>query len=64
VAADIVGNDADGVRQIRQTYAAIAHDDDAWEAEARDARAWRHSQFTPEKVAERRAAIQERGRVQ
>jgi enoyl-CoA hydratase len=64
LAADIAGNDADGVRQIRQTYAAIAHDDDAWEAEARDARAWRHSQFTPEKVAERRDAIQARGRVQ
>ena len=37
LAADIVGNDQDGVRQIRATYAAIAHDDDAWEQEARDA---------------------------
>jgi enoyl-CoA hydratase len=64
LAADIAGNDPDGVRQIRQTYATIAHDDDAWEAEARDARAWRASQFTPEKVAERRDAIQARGRVQ
>ena len=64
LAADIVGNDRDGVRQIRQTYAAIAHDDDAWETEARDARAWRRSQFSPEKVAARREAIQARGRAQ
>ena len=64
LATDIAGNEQDGVRQIRQTYAQIAHDDDAWEAEARDSRAWRRSQFSPEKVAERRAAIQERGRTQ
>jgi enoyl-CoA hydratase len=64
LAADIVGNDRDGVRQIRQTYAAIAHDDDAWETEARDARAWRRSQFSAEKVAARREAIQARGRNQ
>jgi enoyl-CoA hydratase len=64
LAADIAGNDADGVRQIRSTYAAVTHDDDGWETEARDSRAWQRSQFTPEKVAERRAAIQERGRTQ
>jgi enoyl-CoA hydratase len=64
LASDIVGNDADGVRQIRATYTAVTHDDDAWETEARDSRAWQRSQFTPEKVAERRAAIQERGRTQ
>jgi enoyl-CoA hydratase len=64
LAADIVGNDRDGVRQIRQTYASIAHDDDAWETEARDARAWRRTQFSPAKVAERRAAIVARGREQ
>jgi enoyl-CoA hydratase len=64
LAADIAGNDADGVRQIRATYAAVTHDDDAWETEARDSRAWQRSQFNPEKVAERRAAIQERGRTQ
>ena len=29
LAADIIGNDQDGVRQIRATYAAITHDDDA-----------------------------------
>ena len=64
LATDIIGNEQDGVRQIRQTYASIAHDDDAWEAEARDSRAWRRSQFSPEKVAARRSAIQERGRTQ
>jgi enoyl-CoA hydratase/carnithine racemase len=64
LAADIVGNDPDGVRQIRATYAAIAHDDDAWEQEARDARAWQRTMFSAEKVAERRAAIQSRGRTQ
>ena len=58
LAADIIGNDQDGVRQIRATYAAIAHDDDGWEQEARDSRAWQRTMFSPDKVAERRAAIQ------
>ena len=52
------------MRQIRATYAAIAHDDDAWEQEARDSRAWQRTMFSPDKVAERRAAIQRRGRTQ
>jgi enoyl-CoA hydratase len=64
LATDIAGNDQPGVRQIRSTYAAIAFDDDGWEAEARDSRAWQRSQFSPERVAERRAAIQARGRDQ
>ncbi len=64
IARDICGNQQDGVRQIRATYAAIAHDDDAWEQEARDARAWQRTMFSPDKVAERRAAIQQRGRSQ
>ena len=64
LAEDIVGNDADAVRQIRATYLAIAHDDDAWEQEARDARAWQRTMFQADKVAERRAAIQRRGRTQ
>lgn len=64
LATDIIGNDQPGVRQIRSTYAAIAHDDDGWETEARDSRAWQRAQFSPEKVAARRAAIQERGRTQ
>jgi len=64
LATDIIGNEQDGVRQIRATYAAIAHDDDAWEQEARDSRAWQRTMFSPDKVAERRAAIQSRGRTQ
>ncbi|MET0577805.1 MAG: enoyl-CoA hydratase [Ilumatobacteraceae bacterium] len=64
LATDIIGNEQDGVRQIRATYAAIAHDDDAWEQEARDSRAWQRTMFSPDKVAERRAAIQNRGRTQ
>jgi enoyl-CoA hydratase len=64
IAADIVSNEPDAVRQIRQTYAVIAHDDDGWETEARDARAWRRSMSSPETIASRRAAIQARGRTQ
>jgi enoyl-CoA hydratase len=64
LAADISGNEQDGVRQIRSTYAAIAADDDGWEQEARDSRAWQRTQFSPEKVAARRTAIQDRGRTQ
>ncbi|MFN3255569.1 MAG: enoyl-CoA hydratase [Ilumatobacter sp.] len=64
LASDIVGNEQDGVRQIRETYASIATDDDAWETEARDGRAWRRSQFSPDKVAARREKIQSRGKTQ
>jgi enoyl-CoA hydratase len=64
LAADIVGNERDGVRHIRTTYNAIATDDDDWEAESRDGRAWRRTQFSPEKVAQRRAQIQARGQTQ
>jgi enoyl-CoA hydratase len=64
IARDICGNEQDGVRQIRSTYAAIAHDDDGWEQEARDSRMWQRTMFSPEKVAERRAAIQARGKAQ
>ena len=64
IATDIIGNDQPGVRQIRSTYAAITHDDDGWEQEARDSRMWQRTMFSPEKVAERRAAIQARGKTQ
>jgi len=64
IATDIIGNDQPGVRQIRATYAAITHDDDGWEQEARDSRMWQRTMFSPEKVAERRAAIQARGKTQ
>ena len=64
LAADIVGNETDAVRQIRSTYAAIATDDDAWETESRDGRAWRRTHFDPDAVAARREAIQARGKNQ
>jgi len=64
LASDIAGNEQDGVRQIRETYAAISTNDDDWETESRDGRAWRRSHFSPEKVAERRARIQSRGQSQ
>jgi enoyl-CoA hydratase len=64
LALDICGNEQDGVRQIRTTYATIATDDDSWETEARDSRAWRRSHFDPAAVAARRAAIQSRGQSQ
>jgi len=52
LALDIVGNDQVGVRQIRSTYAHIVANDDNWEIEARDSRAWRRSNFSPEQVAD------------
>jgi enoyl-CoA hydratase len=64
IALDIIGNDQPGVRQIRSTYDQIATNDDHWEMEARDGRAWRRSNFSPQQVAERRAAIQARGQTQ
>jgi enoyl-CoA hydratase len=64
VARDIIGNDQTGVRQIRSTYDQIATNDDHWETEARDGRAWRRSNFSPDQVAERRREIQARGQQQ
>lgn len=66
LAADISGNDQAGVRQIRATYAAVTATtvQEGWAVEARDARAWQQAMFDPAKVAERRAAIMERGRTQ
>jgi enoyl-CoA hydratase len=64
LATDIVGNDQAALRQIRTTYAAISHDDDAWETETRTARAWSRTTFSAEQVAARREAIMERGRTQ
>lgn len=64
LALDIVGNDQAGVRQIRHTYAAIHAEEDGWAIEAADAAAWQREMFSPERVAERRAAIVARGRTQ
>lgn len=64
LALDMIGNDQDGVRQIRATYAAHAAETDRWEKESADGASWRRAQFSPEKVAARRATIMERGRTQ
>lgn len=64
IALDIIGNDQSGVRQIRSTYAAHAAESEQWAREAADGAEWRRTQFSPEKVAERRARIIERGRTQ
>lgn len=64
LALDIVGNDRAGVRQIRRTYGEIHADRDGWETEARDGAEWRRTMFSAERVAERRAAIQDRGKQQ
>jgi len=67
LAEDIIGNDQLGVRQMLRTYdrTSAVSVDDAWEVEASMSRAWlKESGFTPDRVAERRAAIQSRGRNQ
>ena len=64
IAADIIGNEQDGVRQIRGTYAQHASEKKKWEHESEVGRAWRKAEFDPKKVAERRAKIMERGRKQ
>lgn len=64
IANDIIGNEQDGVRQIRSTYAKNSAELAQWETEAQDGSAWRRAMFAPEKVAERRARIMERGRKQ
>lgn len=64
LATDIIGNDQPGVRQIRRTYAEITAESEGWQIEARDSRAWSVANFSKDRVAERRAAIQARGRQQ
>lgn len=64
IARDIIGNDQAGVRQIRRTYAEIHAETEGWAIEGRDSARWQKEQFSPDTVAARRAAIQERGRVQ
>ena len=64
LARDIAGNDAAGVRQIRKTYAAIHAEQESWAIEAADSARWQRAMFSPERVAERRAAIVARGRTQ
>ena len=64
LALDIIGNDQPGVRQMKATYAEITAEADGWAVEARIASRWRRERFDPDEVAQRRAAIQARGRTQ
>jgi enoyl-CoA hydratase len=64
LARDIIGNDQPGVRQIRRTYAAVTAEADGWAIEAADGRAWQRDNFSPDQVAARREAIQQRGKTQ
>lgn len=64
LALDIVANDQAGVRALRETYELIHGDAAGWGVEAERSVAWRRERFDPAIVAERRAAIAERGRAQ
>jgi enoyl-CoA hydratase len=63
LALDIIGNDQDGVRQMKATYGEIHAEAEGWRIEATNARQWQKDMFSPEKVEARRLAIQERGRT-
>jgi enoyl-CoA hydratase len=63
LALDIIGNEQDGVRQMKATYAEIHADAEGWRIEAVNAARWQRAMFSPEKVEARRLAIQERGRT-
>lgn len=64
IAADIIGNDQPGVRQVRATYAEIFAETDGLAIETRVSRWWQKEVFSPDAVAERRAGIQARGQQQ
>jgi enoyl-CoA hydratase len=66
LAADIIGNDQRGVRQISRTYDAVAASTvaEGWDIERRDSREWQRQGFDPAEVERRRLAIVERGRSQ
>ena len=67
LAADIIGNDQPGVREVLGTYALTSATtvDEAWAIESRRGLEWlKRTSFSPDRVAERRAAIQSRGRTQ
>lgn len=66
LAADIVGNDQDGVRRMLRTYhdGSLGTADAAWTLEAKVSRDWARSNLDPAEVGRRREAILERGRAQ
>lgn len=66
IAADIIGNDQPGVRQMLKTYAGTsgATVDEAWKIEAQMAREWLSRAIDPAEIERRREAIMSRGRQQ
>ena len=66
LAADMVSNDQRGVRQMLRTYAegSLLSAGDAWEVEARVARAWQGQGLDPAEIEARRTAVTARGRSQ
>jgi len=67
LALDIRSNDQLGVQQMLETYSRTANTTvaDGWKIEASMGREWlKNTEFKPEKVAQRRAEIQSRGRDQ
>jgi len=66
LALDMIGNDQDGVRQVRATYQSVAMTTvrEGWQVEQRDSLAWQQRAFSRDEVARRRAGILERGRSQ
>lgn len=64
LAQDIVGNNQDGVRNIRGTYAEIHADTESWSTESRRGADWLRTNFDRESTAGRVAGIQKRGRSQ
>lgn len=63
LALDIIGNDQDGVRQMKATYGEITRDEPGWQIESTNAGRWQREMFSPENVEARRIAIQTRGRT-
>ena len=63
LALDIIGNDHDGVRQMKATYSEITCDEPGWQIESTNAGRWQREMFSPDKVEARRIAIQARGRT-
>ena len=66
LAADIVSNDQDGVRQMLDTYQRVTATtaEQGWEIEAEVSRSWAREHLDPAAVEARRLAIVERGRSQ
>ena len=66
LAADIVGNDQPGVRQVLATYRETAASalGEGWAIEARMGAEWTGAGIDPNTVEARRQAIVERGRTQ